>query len=137
MPNPKSIKRSKTVSFEKWVLLISLSLLTVGCVGYFLTPRGLGVFYIFAHLGALGLLGLIGSGVGTLARKKGRGYTTALFLSSLLPIAAGGITVAAIAMAGDQVYCGGSVRLAVAVLVVIGYLFTRKRTLPRSRQPGI
>lgn len=136
MPDPKAIERSKAVSIEKWVLLISLSLLTAGCIGYFLTPRGLPVFYMFAHLGALGLLGLIGSGVGSLAKKKGHGYMTALFLSGLLPIASGGIAVAAIAMAGDQVYCGGSVSLAIAVLVVIVYLFTRRRTLPRSSQAG-
>jgi hypothetical protein len=110
--------------------------LTLGCIGYFLSPRGILIFYVFAHIGALGLLGLIGSAVGVIAKKKGRGYLTALALGSLLPLASGVIAVAAVAMVRDQVYCGGSVSLAVAVLVTLVYLFAGKKTLPRSRHVG-
>jgi hypothetical protein len=127
------IEGSRAVSREKWILLVSLSVLIAGCVGYFSLPRGLLIFYLFAHLGALGLLGLIGGAVGILARRKRRGYWTAFSLGSLLPIASGAI---AVTMTGDQVSCGGSVSLMVSALVVVFYLLAKKRTLQQAGYAG-
>jgi hypothetical protein len=128
MRNPEAMERGKAVSLEKQVLLVSLGVLIVGCIGYFVLPRGPLIFYVFAHVGALGLLGLIGGAVGILARKKGRGYLTALLLGSLLPIVSG---LVAVAMIRGEKPCGGSVSLAVAALVVLAHLFTKKKTLPQ------
>ena len=128
MRSPEAMEPSKTVLLEKRVLLISLGALIVGCIGYFSSPRGLPIFYVFAHLGALGLLGLIGGAVGILARKKGRDYLTALALGSLLPIAAG---LVAVAMVGRPIPCGGLVSLAVAFLVAVAYISAKKKTLPQ------
>lgn len=109
------------------VLLISLVLLVVGVAGYFLMSRGPLIFYIFAHLGALGLFGLIGGGLGILAIKKGRDYWTAFMLGCLLPIVAGLVAVVSI---GDPWYCGGVVCLGVAALAALSYAFISKRVLP-------
>ena len=113
-----------------WVLLSSLFILIIGCIGYFSLPHGLTIFYIFAHLGAVGLLGLIGGAVGILARKKGRAYSTAFFLGSLLPIITGLVAVVIFILVRGHLYCGGSVSLAVAVLVLLIYALTGKKSLP-------
>lgn len=81
MQDPKAMEDNKSVSREKWVLLVSLGLLIVGGIGYFSSLRGLPIFYVFGHLGALGLLGLFGSAASVLARKKRRGFWTAFSLA--------------------------------------------------------
>ena len=128
MPNPNAAARGRAASLQKGVLLASLIVLIIGVVGYFSLPRGTISMYVFAHIGALGLLGLIGGGVGALAQKKGRSYTTALLLGGALPIAVGLI---AVAMVRGQTPCGGSVSLAVALLVAVAYVSAKKRTLPQ------
>ena len=134
MQGPRAKDNSKTVSGAKWMLLVSLGLLIIGCIGYFSSPRGLLIFYVFAHLGALGLLGLFGSAAGVLARKKLRGYWTAFLLGSLLPIILGIVAVLAFWLGEEgHLYCGGSVSLAVATLVAVFYLLAKKKTLPQSR----
>ena len=137
MQDPRAKEDSRTVSRERWMLLVSLSLLIVGCIGYFSSPRGLLVFYVFAHLGALGLMGLFGGAAGVLAKKKRRGYWTAFSLGSLLPIISGIAAVFAFWLGKEgHLYCGGSVSLAVATLVAVFYLLAKKKTLPQSRHAG-
>lgn len=130
MKDSGEIDIRKTAPWVKRALLSSLIILIVGCIGYFSLPRGAVIFYISAHLGALGLLGLIGSAAGALARRKGRSYSTAFFLGSLLPIAAGLVAVALFAaLVGGRISCGGSVSLAVAVIVVASYSFMSRKVL--------
>lgn len=119
------------------MLLVSLGLLIVGGIGYFSSFRGLPVFYVFTHLGALGLLGLFGYAVGVLARKKRRGFWTAFSLGSLLPIISGiaGVLVFWLGEEG-HLYCGGSVSLVIATLVAVFYLLAKKKTLPQSIHAG-
>ena len=137
MQGPRAKDNSKTVSGAKWMLLVSLGLLIIGCIGYFSSPRGLLIFYVFAHLGALGLLGLFGSAAGVLARKKRRGYWTAFSLCSLLPIISGTAAVLVFWLGEEgNLYCGGSVSLAVAILVLISYLLAKKKTQPKSKFAG-
>lgn len=133
MKNSQEIDGRKAGSRARWALLSSLIILIIGCIGYFSLPRGLLTFYIFAHLGALGLLGLIGGATGILARKKGRSFSTAFILGSLLPIAAGIIAVVIVVISAGQITCGGSVSFAVAVLVVVLYTLISKK---RSRKAG-
>lgn len=136
MKDSQEINARKAGSRAKWALLSSLIILIIGCIGYFSLPRGLLIFYIFAHLGALGLLGLIGGAAGILARKKGRSYSTAFILGSLLPIAAGIVAVVIVVISGGQISCGGSVSLAVAFLIVVLYMLINKKRLPEAGQAG-
>lgn len=125
MGNSSANQSGNETPLERRLLMVALGLLIVGLIGYFAVPRGPLVFYVFAHVGALGLMMLIGAGVGVLARKKGRVYLTGFLLASALPIAAGLIAVAIVA---PPVYCGGSVSLAAAVLVLLGYLLPKRKT---------
>jgi uncharacterized membrane protein len=114
----------KAKPLEKRVLLISLGILIVGCIGYFILSRGTLMFYLLAHLGALGLLGLVGGALGILARKKHRGYWAAFLLGSFLPIALG---IMAVVYSGGQFTCGGSVSIAAAILIFVVYLLAKKK----------
>jgi hypothetical protein len=131
------IRNHPEVSCEKRVLLAALALLITGTVGYFMLPRGVWIFYFFAHLGALGVLGLFGCATGALARKKGRGYWRAFTLGFALPVATG---VAAVLLYrledGERLYCGGSISLLVAMLMVVFYLFAKKKTPPLADPSG-
>ncbi len=132
MQDPEEKGDREAVSLEKRILLLSLGFLIVGSVGYFSLHREVWIFYVFAHLGALGVMGLFGSVAGILARKKHRGYWTAFSLGSVLPIISG-IVAVFIFLLGEEsrLYCGGSVSLVVAVLMIVFYLLPKKKTTPQ------
>jgi hypothetical protein len=133
LKDSQKIAGRKAGSTTKWVLLLSLIILIVGCAGYFSLPRGQLIFYVFAHLGALGILGLIGGAVGVLAKRKGRSFSIAFLSGCLLPVVVG---IVAVAASGSQVSCGGSVSLAVALLVVVFYAIVNKKRLYEARHAG-
>ncbi len=129
MRNPNEQKTLWSISSDKVVALISLSFFIVGSVGYFLLQRDFWLFYFFAHLGALGVMGLSGSAAGSLARKKYQSYTKAFFYGFLLPINAGVVVVLTFLWGvNGGLYCGGSVSLVVALLVILYYLIVKKNT---------
>ena len=98
---------------------VSLAALVIGAAGWLLLDRGPWVFYLFAHLGALGIMGLFGAATGELARRKQRAWWPAFLLGSLLPAAMGIGAVLLLWLGKDgHLYCGGSVCLAVAILNV-------------------
>jgi hypothetical protein len=133
MKDSKEINVRNVALRAKWILPSSLVILIIGCIGYFGLPRGTLIFYIFAHLGALGLLGLIGGAAGILARRKGRSYSTAFFLGSVLPVAAGLVAVVLFAvLVGGRISCGGSVSLATALIVVASYSLMSRKVLPEA-----
>ena len=116
------------MSIQKNMSLTSLGLLVVGSIGYFILPRDLWVFYFFAHLGALGVMGLSGSAAGALAHRKSRSFWRAYSLGAILPIIAGIVAVLIFLLgANGQLFCGGSVSLATAVLIALYYLLVNKR----------
>jgi hypothetical protein len=118
------------MSIQKKMSLTSLGLLAVGLIGYFILSRDLWVFYFFAHLGALGVMGLSGSGAGALAQRKSRSFWRAFALGAILPIIAGIVAVLIFLWGvNGRLYCGGSVSLATAVLVALLYLLVSKRTI--------
>lgn len=117
----------------KWTFLLSLIVILIGCIGYFSLPRGHLLFYVFAHLGALGVLGLIGGAAGLLARRKSRSYVVALLLGIILPIVAG---IAVVMISGNQVSCGGSISLIVAILVVAFYALIRRKGILKAGYAG-
>ena len=107
------------------VLLLSIFVFGFGLVGYLLFQRGTATSYIFAHLGALGILAILGWVVGYIAVQKRRKFYTAFLLATLVPIFFGGI---AVLFNSDSVTCGGSICLAtsVAILIVIPFLKKNK-----------
>lgn len=118
------------MSIQKKISLISLGGLVIGSIGYFVLSRDLWVFYFFAHLGALGVMGLFGSLAGTLADRKSRSFWTAFVLGAVFPIVAGIVAVLVFLWGvSGQLYCGGSVSLVAAVLVTLFYLLVSKKTL--------
>jgi hypothetical protein len=114
----------------KKVFIISLIAFIISILSYFLLSRDFWMFYLFAHIGAMGVMGLFGCLVGYLANKKQRDYWTAFLLGSILPIVLGLLAVLYFYIKQDGVlYCGGSVSLLVALLVVLSYLIVRKKQL--------
>jgi len=130
MVNFKETEFKKSMSGEKSALVFSLVTLVLGIIGYFLINRDYWIFYLFAHLGAFGVMGLFGCLVGFLAKRKNRRYWTAFVLGSLLPIFLGLLAVLLFYVKQDgNLYCGGAVSLLVAILVAISYLLLKKKQL--------
>ena len=118
------------MSIKKTLLLTSIGVLVVGVAGYFLIPRGHWAFYFFAHLGALGVMGLSGSLAGALADWKSRSFVTGFAIGAILPIVVG-LTVVFGTMWGveGQVFCGGSVCLGTSLLIAVAYLLVTRKTV--------
>ncbi len=112
------------------ILVVLLCLFVVGVAGW-IVLRGQMVGYIFAHVGAFGVVGLLGVAAGYIAKKKGRDFIKAFMLGLLVPIVLGVAAVFAVCLfqgPGTPIYCGGSVSLAVSVLMIIGYLLMKRKT---------
>jgi len=110
------------ITLESRIILLFLGLLIIGVIGYF----SLGKFWIdsiFAHVGGLGIIGLLGGLAGIIAKKKGYDYWKAFLLVFILPIILGFIAVLLV----QPMSCGGSVSLAVALIMVIIYSFTKRK----------
>lgn len=107
------------------MLVLSLGLFVVGLAGYAVFA-GLGIRYVFAHVGGLGILGLLGCWAASIARKKGYAYPPALFLGFVLPVALGVISVGVVYASGGR-GCGGIVSLFVAAVVILFYSLTGKK----------
>ena len=118
------------MSTQKKMSLAALGLLVIGSIGYFVLSRDLWGFYFFAHLGALGVMGLSGSVAGALAQRKSRSFWRAFALGAILPIIAGIVAVLIFLWGvNGRLFCGGSVSLAIAVLVALYYLLVSKKTI--------
>ena len=118
--------RSRGATLHNRILLLFLCLLVAGTAGYF-TYRGLLVGYISAHVGALGVMGLAGVATGAIAGKKGYNYWRVFSLGFVAPILLGLLAVFAFYFLRGAVYCGGSVSLAVALIVLLCYSLARKK----------
>jgi len=106
------------------MLLLSLGLLVLGLAGY-VVFAGLWVRYIFAHVGGLGILGLLGCWAAATAKKKGYNHLKALFLGFVLPVVLGVVSVGVVYASGGH-GCGGIVSLSVALVVVVFYSLAKK-----------
>jgi lipopolysaccharide export LptBFGC system permease protein LptF len=107
---------SNAIPIERRIPLFFLVMLIICTVSYFSLDTHW-VENIFAHLGGLSIMGLLGCSAGTIAKKKGYGYWKAVLLVLFLPIILGIIAVSLF----RPISCGGSISLAVAVLIVIIY----------------
>jgi len=114
---------------EYRVASIALALALIGFAGgYALADTPLG-FTLF-HLGGLGVLGLLASAAGAIAKKKGFSYWPA-FLYDLSPAIVLGVIFAFLASPsgaeGRPAACGGSVSLVVALAILATWAFKRRR----------
>jgi hypothetical protein len=116
------------IPLESKVHLLFLGLLSISFVGY-LALRKIWIGFIFAHTAALGIMGFYGCFAGAIAKKKGYSYWRAFQIGFALPIILGGIAAFLFVPAerGLPLTCGGWVSLGAGLVVVIFYLFVKKK----------
>ena len=112
---------SKGIRIKKRIRLLFLTIFILGTVGYFSVDEHW-IEYVFAHLGGLSIIGLFGCFAGAISTKKGYGYWKAFLIVFILPIIIGTIVV----IIFRPISCGGSISLAVAILIVAIYSFVKR-----------
>ena len=105
--------------------LVFFVLLVIGFAGY-VSFADLWIRYVFAHIGGLGIIGLMASGAAAIARRKGRDYGSAFFVGLVTPIMLGTSSVGVVHTLGGH-GCGGIVSL-FAALVVTGFYSLAKNS---------
>ena len=112
------------MTFVKKIFVLSIMTLMIGLVGYFIFWNHW-IRYIFAHTGALGIIGLFACLAGAIAQKKGLNYRKAVLLGFFPSIFLGVIADYHLDPPkenGLPSSCGGVVSLSVAIIVVIIYI---------------
>jgi len=107
------------------MLLLWLGVSLFGLAGY-IVLGGLWIRYIFAHVGGLGIIGLLACWAGAIAKKKGYSYRKAFFAGFVPPVVLGGVSACLVYALGGH-GCGGIVSLFAAFVVVLFYLLAKKR----------
>ncbi len=122
----------------KNVCLISLALLLIGFgCGYALGYTAIG--YVLLHIGGLGALGLLASGAGNLACRRGYRYWRVFSLSlssSILLGTIGAYLVPPAAGEGRPAACGGSLSLVVALVFLVVWAIRKRIGEAASRVKG-
>ena len=117
------------MTFVKKIFILSIITLIFGLITYFIF-RDHWIRYIFAHIGALGLIGLFACLTGAIAKKKGLNYRKAVLLGFFPSILLGIIVDYLIDPPrenGLPSSCGGIVSLAVALIIVIVYFIAKEK----------
>lgn len=117
------------MAFTKKIFVLSIITLIVGLIGYFIFCNHW-TRYIFAHIGALGIIGLFACLAGLIAEKKGLNYKKAVLLGFFPSIFLGIIAdylVEPPRENGLPSSCGGVVSLGIAIIVVVIYLIAKGR----------
>ncbi len=127
--NVQNKEPGTVITIENRIILLFLGLLIIGVIGY-LTLRNLLIGSIFAHVGGLGIIGVLGGFVGIIAKNKGYDYWKAFLIGFILPIIVGFIAVLLV----EPISCGGSPSLAAALIIVIIYSFTRRRDVNKQTE---
>jgi hypothetical protein len=72
---------------------------------------------------------------GSIARRKGLDFWKAFLVGTISPVVLGVAAVLLVRYLGDQgvFYCGGVVSLAVSLLIIIGYSFARRKSVPAGQ----
>lgn len=119
-------------SSERRIIFIAVFAIILGFLGFQISGHGL-ASYIFAHVGALGVLSLSGSLSGCMARRKGYGYWSAYFWGFAFPAIIGVISVVVVhALGGGG--CGGIVSIAAALVVIIILLKRKNLKSPTKEE---
>ena len=116
----------KLISTDKKVFLIFSVVLLIGIIGFLSFGHTL-TGHIFAHVGGVGILGLLAGLTGIVARRKNYSFRKTFLFGLFLPIILGLVVVGIVFISQGIVYCGGGVSLAVAVIILISILLLRKR----------
>ena len=127
--NVRNKEPGNGITIERMIFLLSLGFLIIGIIGYFALDNLL-IGSIFAHVGGLGIIGLLGGFAGIIAKKKGYDYWQAFLLGFILPIFLGVISVLLV----EPMSCGGSPSIAAALLIVIIYSFTKRRDFNKQTE---
>jgi hypothetical protein len=106
---------------ERKVLFIFPGLLIISIIVYF-TFDNLWTDFIFGHLGGLGIVGILGGFTAIIASRKGYSYWNVFLFGFIYPIIFGVFFAFVI----YPLSCGGSVSIAVALLIVIFYSLVKK-----------
>lgn|GEM_PF-2003461 len=116
----------------KQILTGTVILLFFGTGAYFLTEDNWAKS-LFVHLGALGLISLIGFFSGTLAEKKKYRFMKSYLLAVSIPIVLGGGSALLWPLTdrNSDIPCGGSIAL-VTALLILGFFSAIKP--PRNRR---
>lgn len=117
------------MTFTKKIFILSIITLIIGLIGYFIFWNHW-TRYIFAHIGALSIIGLFACLAGAIAEKKRLNYKKAVLLGFFPSILLGIIADYLIDPPrenGLPSSCGGVVSLSVAIIVVIVYLIAKDR----------
>jgi hypothetical protein len=128
----QTIQKSRTnsgMSLARKIFLFSLITLISGLIGYFAFLNHW-VRFIFAHIGALGIIGLFASLAGFIAGRKNLNYKKAVLVGFFPPIILGIIAdylVDPPRENGLPSSCGGIVSLAIALIVIIIYFVAKKK----------
>ena len=120
--NVRNKETGTGITIENKIFLLFLALLIIGVMGY-LALSNLWTGSIFAHVGGLGIIGLLGGFAGMIAKKKGYDFWKAFLLAFILPIFLGVIAVSLV----EPMSCGGSPSIAAVLLIIIIYSFTKRR----------
>ena len=124
--NVQNKEPSNGITVESRIFLLFLGLLIIGVIGYF-TLRNLAISDVFAHIGGLGIIGLLGGLAGIIAKKKGYDYWKAFIFGLFLPILVGVIAVFLTTFS-----CGGSPSLAAALLIIIIYSLIKRKNVNKQ-----
>jgi hypothetical protein len=111
------------------IILISATALIIGLIGYFVFVNQW-IRYIFAHIGALGIIGFFAWLAGTIAARKGLNDKSAVIIGFFPPVILGIFAVYLVDPPKEGVIpssCGGIVSLGIALIVVIIYLAAKVR----------
>ena len=113
---------------QRNLYLIFLGLLSVCFIGYPIF-RSTSLGLVFGHIGGLSIMVFYGGLTGTLAKRKGYKYFTGFKVGLLVPIILG--IVAAFLLVPSQsrlpLTCGGWTALSSGLLIVIIFLFIKKK----------
>ena len=118
---------------ERKILLIFIILLIFGLAGYF-ALHNFRVRYVFAHIGGLAIIGLLGYWAGRIAKKKGYNFWKAFLYGFVFPVILGIFSVFLVQILGGR-GCGGSVSIVAALLVVIGCFFVKRKNAGKQINP--
>ena len=117
------------MTFAKKIFILSIITLIIGLIGYFIF-RNHWTRYIFAHIGALGIIGLFACLAGAIAQKKGLNYRKAVLLGFFSSMFLGIIADYLVDPPRNNALpssCGGIISLSVGLIVVVIYLFAKER----------
>ncbi len=122
-----------SITIEGRIILLFIGFLIIGFAGYF-ALHDFWVRYVFAHIGGLAIIGILGYWAGRIAKKKGYRFWKAFLFGFGIPVILGVFSVFLVHILGGRA-CGGSVSIFAALVVVICYFFVKRRDAGNQINP--